>query len=59
MVFVDLPANPAGLVAGWSSKWTIGTGIVPEGAKVYRTADTAMNPTGSKVREPIVAQFGY
>jgi hypothetical protein len=55
--FIDLAANALGLVTVWSSKWTIGDGTLPEGAKVYRLADTGGSPTGTKVREAIVAEF--
>jgi hypothetical protein len=55
--FVDPAANALGIVTAWSSKWTIGDGTLPEGAKIYRLTDTGGNPTGTKVREAIVAEF--
>ena len=46
-LFLDAKANNAGLVVGWSSKWSIGTGKGPSANTLYKTTDTAASATGS------------
>jgi hypothetical protein len=47
-IWIDPPANALGLVAGWSSKWSIGTGIGAPGAFVVATGNNHMAATGSR-----------
>jgi hypothetical protein len=49
-IFVDSAANALGLVASWSSKWEIGTGIGAPGALVAATGSAAANPAGFLTR---------
>jgi hypothetical protein len=46
-LWIDPPANQLGLVAGWSSRWGIGTGLGAPGAIVYATGNNHSSPTGT------------
>lgn len=48
-LWFDAQANAGGLVVGWSSKWSIGTGIGAPSAFVYATGNNHTNATGSRV----------
>ena len=45
-LWLDPAANTAGVVSGWSSAWTIGSGLGAPGATVYNTGNSAGNATG-------------
>ena len=55
-IYLDPKANPAGLVTTFVMEWPIGSGVLPEGAEVYKYRDTGFSPTGdySKRKVPIV-----
>jgi hypothetical protein len=62
-LFVDPQANALGIVTSWSSKWTIKTGNLPLGAKLYQYINNG-NPTpspttGFSTATANIAQFTY
>lgn len=44
---VSDPQIQGGWVTTWSSRWTIGTGLGPDAATIYKTKDTGGSATGS------------
>jgi hypothetical protein len=48
-IWLDPAANKLGIVVGWSSKWSIGTGIGAPSAFVYATGNSYTNSTGTRV----------
>lgn len=56
-IFLDASANDLGLMTTASGSFTIGGGDLPRGARVSRLADTGMSPTGTVVRQAVIARF--
>ncbi len=48
-LWLDPAANAAGLVVGWSSKWSIGTGLGSPSAFIYATGNSHTNAAGTRV----------
>jgi len=57
-LFLDPAANSLGIVLGWSSKWIIGSGALPQGAVIYKYQDsTPPSATGTKTTTVPVIEF--
>ncbi|MCA8968918.1 MAG: hypothetical protein KDC95_04015 [Planctomycetes bacterium] len=48
-IWFDAAANTAGIVSGWSSKWSIGTGLGAPSAFVYATGNNHTSATGTMI----------